>query len=297
MKAEGIEYDERMALLEEITWPRPLADVLAPAFRAYCETNPWVADAEIAPKSVVRDMLERAMTFGEFVSRYGLERSEGVVLRYVSDAYRALRQVVPEEHRTEEIEEIVEWLGELVRGVDSSLLDEWERLAGGDEGLGRTGEAESVETSDALIAITTNERSFRRLVRNAMFRLVELAAQEKYEALAAASGAPEWDADAWEDALDPLFVEQGDDAIGFDASARAASLLTIWTPGAELPPGTSRMLEHSPAACPPDTWIARQVLDDYDKHHDWSITAVIDLPASDESGAVALKVISVAPAD
>jgi ABC-type polar amino acid transport system ATPase subunit len=128
MKAEGMEYEERMEALEDVTWPTPLADLLAPAFDAYKRSNPWVADAEPSPKSVVRDMLEQAMTFAELVSVYGLERTEGVVLRYLADAYRAVRQVVPDEHRTEEVAEIVEWLGELVRGVDSSLLDEWERL-------------------------------------------------------------------------------------------------------------------------------------------------------------------------
>lgn len=128
MKADGIEYEERMELLEEVTWPKPLSDLLFPAFEMYRGGHPWITEFALSPKSVVRDMIERAMTFAELISHYGLTRSEGLVLRYLADAYRALRQTVPTEARTEELEDIIEWLGELIRQVDSSLLDEWESL-------------------------------------------------------------------------------------------------------------------------------------------------------------------------
>ena len=128
MKADGIEYEERMELLEEVTHPRPLAEPLEQALRLYRETHPWVLETELSPKSVVRDMYESGRTFTEFISYYGVSRSEGLVLRYLSDAYRALRQTVPERIRTEELDDIVEWLGETVRQIDSSLLDEWEAL-------------------------------------------------------------------------------------------------------------------------------------------------------------------------
>src|SRR5262249_53772442 len=128
MKAEGMEYEERMALLEDVTHPKPLADLLEHAYQVYRSGHPWVADYELAPKSVARDLYERGLTFTEYVSFYSLARSEGLVLRYLADAYKALRQTVPEEARTEELTDLIEWLGELVRQVDSSLLDEWERL-------------------------------------------------------------------------------------------------------------------------------------------------------------------------
>ncbi len=131
MKADGIEYDERMELLEEVTWPKPLVELLEPAFETYrAGGHPWVSETPLSPKSVVRDMVEKSMTFAELVSHYGLARSEGgLVLRYLADAYRALRQTVPDSARTEELEDLTEWLGELIRQVDSSLLDEWEQLA------------------------------------------------------------------------------------------------------------------------------------------------------------------------
>ncbi|WP_460888554.1 DEAD/DEAH box helicase [Promicromonospora xylanilytica] len=290
MKAEGIEYEERMELLEEVTWPKPLADLLEPAFQTYRRTNPWVADAELSPKSVVRDMVEKAMTFTEIVSVYGLERTEGVVLRYLADAYRAVRQVVPEEHRTEEVQEIIEWQGELVRGVDSSLLDEWERLANpvdDDADLVTDGELADAGAEAPVRPVTGNPRAFRRLVRNAMFRRVELAARESYGALAALGGG--WDADAWADALDPLFEEQGDDAVGIGPEARSAALLTILEPGAELPGSAGG----DAVRVEPGTWWVRQVLDDADANRDWAVTAQIDLAASDEAGEVVLTVLHV----
>ncbi len=128
MKSDGIEYDERMELLDSVTHPKPLAELLEAAYNLYKRGHPWVAEHELSPKSVVRDMYERAMTFVDYVGFYNLARSEGLVLRYLADAYKAVKQTVPEDAKTEELNDLIEWLGELVRQVDSSLLDEWEQL-------------------------------------------------------------------------------------------------------------------------------------------------------------------------
>src|SRR6476660_8636663 len=178
MKAEGIEYDERMELLDEVTYPRPLAELLEHAFEAYRRGHPWVADFELKPKSVARDMYERAMTFVEYVGFYGLSRSEGLVLRYLADTYKALRQTVPDEAKTEELTDLIEWLGELVRQVDSSLLDEWEQLRD------PTASTPTAPVDATPPPVTANPRAFRVLVRNAMFRRVELAAIRRYDLLA-----------------------------------------------------------------------------------------------------------------
>ena len=117
MKADGIEYEERLALLDDVTYPKPLDELLQHAFDVYAQTNPWAADGTLSPKSVVREMWERGMTFREFVSEYGLTRVEGAVLRYLSDAFKALRSGVPVAARTDAVVDVVEWLGELVRQV------------------------------------------------------------------------------------------------------------------------------------------------------------------------------------
>jgi len=241
--------------------------LLEGAYETYRQGHPWVADYELKPKSVVRDMYERAMTFTEYVSFYGLSRSEGLVLRYLADAYRALRQTVPEDSRTEELTDLIEWLGELVRQVDSSLLDEWERL--------RNPGAEVVEVrlDDKPPAVTRNVRAFRVLVRNAMFRRVELAALRRYYDLGELDAEAGWTADRWQEALTQYYEEY--DEIGTGPAARGPALLHI---------------DVSPTA-----WTVRQVFDDPAGDHDWGIEAVIDLAASDEAGAADLRITAVGP--
>ncbi len=229
MKLQGIEYEERMELLEEITYPKPLAEPLEEALAVYRETHPWVRDSDLSPKSVVRDMFEQGRTFTEFVSHYGLARSEGLVLRYLSNAYRALRQTVPDEMKTEELAEIVDWLGETVRQTDSSLLDEWEALT----------DPESVAaiaaggTPPPPRPITANARAFTVMVRNAMFQKVQLAARDRFAALAeletaAAArtdppGRPAMTAAAWEEALGAYWEEYEEMGSGPQARSPGAA--------------------------------------------------------------------------
>jgi hypothetical protein len=265
MKAEGIEYEERMELLDSVTYPKPLAELLEAAYEMYRRGHPWVADHLLSPKSVARDMYERAMTFVEYVGFYGLSRSEGLVLRYLADAYKAVRQTVPEDARTEELSDLIEWLGELVRQVDSSLIDEWERLRN------PTAILETV-TDDAPPAVTRNVRAFRVLVRNALFRRVELAALRRYEELGELDAAAGYDAEAWEAALEPYWDEHED--IGTGPDARGPAMLAI---------------EQKP-----DRWVVRQTLDDPAGDHDWAITAEVDLAESDRIGAAAVTLTSVA---
>jgi superfamily II RNA helicase len=267
MKSEGIEYDERMELLEQVTYPKPLDELLTAAFETFSAAQPWIRDFELHPKSVVRDMYERAMSFGEYVAFYKIARSEGVVLRYLSDAYRAASQTIPEEIKTEDLRDLIEWLGELVRQVDSSLLDEWEELrAGIDNGR--------VDSPDEIVPpapkrLTSNVRAFRTLVRNELFRRVQLAAREDVDALAELD--PAFGADAWNDALDGYFAEH--DQILTGADARSSALL-ILTPGET-------------------TWTARQIFDDPAGDHDWGISATVDLAASDEAGEAVVTVTAV----
>jgi len=268
MKREGLEYEERMELLEDVTYPRPLAELLAAAYQMYRRGHPWVADHELAPKSVARDMYERAMTFVEYIGFYTLARSEGLVLRYLADAYKALRQTVPDEAKTEELLDLIEWLGELVRQVDSSLIDEWERLRNPDDV-----EAVAESLADRAPAVTTNPRAFRVLVRNAMFRRVTLAALGRYAELGELDAESGWDADAWADAIDPYFDEH--DEIGIGPNARGPKLLLI---------------EEGR-----DRWLVRQIIDDPAGHHDWGISAEIDLAESDTVGAAAVRITAVGP--
>ena len=267
MKAEGIEYEERMERLEAVTYPKPLEELLNAAYDAYRRGHPWVADYPLGPKSVVRDLYERAMTFAEFVAFYGLGRSEGLVLRYLASAYKALGQTVPDEAKTEELQDLIEWLGELVRQVDSSLLDEWEKL----QNPAELTEPAASDLDDRPAPVTANRRAFRVLVRNALFRRVELAARRRYDELGQLDGDSGWPADEWADAMDAYFAEHAELRTGADA--RGPALLLV---------------EERP-----DSWQVRQIFDDPAGDHDWGITGVVDLAGSDEAGTVVLTVTGV----
>jgi len=264
MKAEGIEYEERIELLDDVSYPKPLEELLRHVYEVYLQSNPWAADGQLSPKSVVREMWERAMTFREYVSVYGLVRSEGSVLRYLSDAFKALRSGVPATARTEELTDVVEWLGELVRQVDSSLLDEWEQLTSPDQ------------PHDVPVAVparprplTGNERAFTAMVRNALFRRVELFARRDWNALGELDSGSGWTAERWEDVIEDYFAEHDDVGIGPDA--RGPALLII-----DRQPGL---------------WRVRQILDDPAEDRDWGIEVEVDLEASDEEGAAVLRLV------
>jgi superfamily II RNA helicase len=267
LKSAGVEYEERMARLEGVTHPRPLAEVLEPAYAMYRQSQPWVADHPLAPKSVVRDMWERAMTFADYVQHYGLTRSEGTLLRYLSGAYKALVQTVPESAKTDAIYDLTEWLGELVRQVDSSLLDEWEALAHPDQ----LPDALPTEADHAPPPVTGNLRAFRVLVRNELFRRVELAAARRADALGELDGDDGWDRDRWSAVLDRYYAEHA--SIGIDAAARSADFFELDETGRR--------------------WQARQVLDDPAGERAWLIRAEVDLDASDADGRAVIRIVDV----
>lgn len=266
MKAEGIDYDERMELIEEITHPKPLEELLDAAFETYRASQPWAADFDVSPKSVVRDMYERAMTFNEYVGFHSLGRSEGMLLRYLSDAFRAIRQTIPESAKNNDIRDLIEWLGELVRQVDSSLLEEWEELS-----------HPSAENRDEPVvpppppSVVTNERAFTVLVRNELFRRVQLAALDDADALGDLDADAGFDAARWGEALDRYYAVH--DRLGTDADARSSTMILIEKE--------------------PERWAVRQIFADPAGDHDWGISAVVDLVDSAEQGVAVVRVTSI----
>ncbi|MET9926101.1 MULTISPECIES: DUF3516 domain-containing protein [unclassified Streptomyces] len=269
MKADGVEYEERMELLQEVTYPKPLSELLWHAYDVYRTSHPWVNDHPVSPKSVIRDMFERAMTFTEFTSHYELARTEGIVLRYLASAYKALEHTIPDDVKSEDLQDLISWLGEMVRQVDSSLLDEWEQLANPEV---ETAE-QAQEKADEVKPVTANPRAFRVLVRNAMFRRVELAALDRVRDLGELDGDSGWDEDAWGEALDGYW--DAHEEIGTGPDARGPKLLKI---------------EEDPAH---GLWRVWQAFADPAGDHDWGIKAEVDLAASDEEGRAVVRVTEV----
>ncbi|MGH9105394.1 MAG: DEAD/DEAH box helicase [Acidimicrobiales bacterium] len=278
LKEEGVEYEDRMEVLRELEHPKPLAGLLYEVFDTYRVRHPWAADYDVHPKSVVRDIYERSMGFAEYVAHYGLGRSEGLLLRYLSDAYKALTQNVPEDAKTPPLRDVTEWLGEMVRQVDSSLLDEWELLS--DPELVQEALARGVRPGAGPPMarpgaggppLTANTRAFAVMVRNACFRRVELAAKRDWAALGQLDEDAGWDATRWRSAFDAYFGEHA--GIGTGAAARGPLLWQVEESGRH--------------------WRVRQVLDDPTGDHDWAIVAGVDLDESDRRGEPGLRPLGV----
>jgi hypothetical protein len=276
MKAAGVEYEERMERVADISYPKPLEEMLEHAYATYRRAHPWIGDHPVSPKSVVREMYEQAMTFADYIAAYDLARVEGIVLRYLADAFRTLSHTIPESVKRDDLVDLIEWLGETVRQIDSSLVDEWEAL--------RNPEAHAAAQAaldDAPPPVTGNRRAFRVLVRNALFRRVELAARDDVEGLVAldaedAEGLEHtdewtgpWEFDDWDDALGDYFDEH--EELGTGPAARGPKLFEI---------------EEGPRV-----WKVRQILDDPAGNHDWYLRAEVDLAASDAAGRAILRVL------
>ena len=268
LKADGVDYTDRMNIVEDITWPKPLEELLEQAYDTFAETNAWVKEFELRPKSVVRDMLENAMTFSDLVATYGLARSEGVILRYLTDAWRTLKQSIPDEYNTPELEDIVIWLGELIRQVDSSLVDEWAQMAGEDSPIDQdTVDRELAFGVEDPTALTANRRAFTIMVRNYMFRLVQLFALEKEDHLAELLDYLD-EVPGFGAILDDYFDEYDDIDSGPEARG----------------PEFFRLGDTDSRA-----WSVRQIIKDPDGDHAYQFVATVDLDASDEAGEVRLS--------
>lgn len=265
MKEDGLDYDERMDRLQEITYPKPLEDMLQAAFDEYRHDVPWANDYWLSPKSVVRDMVETASDFTGYIARYNIARSEGTLLRYLSDAYRALARTVPQEKRDEQLDDIISWLRVVVRSIDSSLVDEWEH-AGTDTDASEA--AANLAAPGAKQAVVEDRRGLTVLVRNAMFRRVQLMDLDKPDELGALDKDWGYGVHEWEDTLDDYYDEH--EYVNIDAKARSGELFIL-----------DESKENSEHA-----WKVRQIIDDSDGDHDWAITGTVDLDATQSSGEV-----------
>ena len=263
MKADGIDFEERKERLQDVTYPKPLEDLLDTAFATYCAEVPWANDYELSPKSVLRDMLEGANDFKGYIQKLNIARSEGILLRYLAEAFRSLDRTVPVAKRNEQLEDIISWLGFMVRSVDSSLVDEWE--AAGDPA------ALDVAPPSAADQVVADRRGVTLLVRNALIRRVTLAARERYDQLGELDSNFGMTATRWERVLD-AYHEQHEEILT-DADARSSAMLSI--------DEADEQAAH--------VWHVHQIFADEDGDHDFGIMADLDLDATQEEGEAVFK--------
>lgn len=266
MKAAGMEYDERMEELEKLEWPKPNREFIYDTFNAFRDAHPWVGQENIRPKSIAREMFEQFFSFAEYVREYDLERAEGVLLRYLSDVYKVLEQTVPDAAKDEQLYTISTYFGTLLRQVDSSLLEDWERMRAGVpvSGAGAAtvgGAADEAETATRAAA----SRALTRRLRNEVHGFVRhLATRAFAEASAQLKNAGTWTAAALEAALAAYWPEHG--SIRIDPAARAPQNLQL------TPEGTG--------------WRATQRLIDPHEHNDWELVLHVELEATDDATPV-----------
>ena len=263
MKADGIDFEERKERLQDVTYPKPLEDLLDTAFATYCAEVPWANDYELSPKSVLRDMLEGANDFKGYIQKLNIARSEGILLRYLAEAFRSLDRTVPVAKRNEQLEYIISWLGFMVRSVDSSLVDEWE--AAGDPA------ALDMAPPSAADQVVADRRGVTLLVRNALIRRVTLAARERYDQLGELDSDFGMTATRWERVLD-AYHEQHEEILT-DADARSSAMLSI--------DEADEQAAH--------VWHIHQIFADEDGDHDFGIMADLDLDATQEEGEAVFK--------
>jgi superfamily II RNA helicase len=262
LKAEGVEYDDRMKELERITYPKPNADFIYSTFNAFAEKHPWVGE-NIRPKSVVRDLYERYMSFPEYIREYGLARSEGVLLRYLSDAYKTLVQSVPEPDKTDAVIDVIAFMRAMLERIDSSLVTEWEALVLPSEG------GPAVEPRREEKDITRDQKAFTARVRHELYALVRaLAARDYEEAFASVHPESSFTEAQITVALGRYFEQYP--SLVTDARARSTerTLLT------QLAPHLYRV---------------RQVLVDPDDDNMWFLEGEIDLRADKAPSGVLLR--------
>jgi superfamily II RNA helicase len=259
MKAKGMEYDERMAELEKVEYPKPNRDFVYATFDAFAAQHPWVAHENIRPKSVARELAERFMTFADYVREYELQRSEGLLLRYLTEAYKTLVQTVPESYRTDEVQDLIAFLRATVRGVDSSLLDEWERMRDPSYQARVLDARAAVAETLGPPPVWADPKAFAARVRNDLHRLlVALARRDHAAAAAALAPGTSWTAASLEEAMAPYWAEHA--RIDTTPAARRAHHTFLEERG-------------------PRRWAALQRIVDEEGEVDWALHGEIDLTA------------------
>jgi len=279
MKAEGVPYEERIAKLESLEYPKPCRDFIYTTFNEFAAAHPWVGQDNIRPKSIAREMFENFRSFADYIHDYDLHRVEGVLLRHLSSVHKVLAQTVPDAAKTEPVQEMEAWLAGVVRGTDSSLLDEWERLRDPTTQPAEPRHAHPPAPPD----ITRNPREFTALIRTEIFKFLRLLSTRAFPAALdtldpegrAPDGTP-WSTATLAAVADEFLRARG--RLRFDPDARNGRHTRVTRP-----------------SIPPTLWRVSQTLVDPEDHNDWQAEFSVDPARARDEGQPTLRLVGIGP--
>jgi hypothetical protein len=280
MKMAGIEYEERMAELEKLEYPKPQRDFIYGTFNEFAARHPWVGEENIRPKSIAREMFEDYRSFSDYVREYDIQRSEGLLLRHLNSVFKVLAQTVPDAAKTEEVLDMELYLGAMLRQVDSSLLDEWEKMRDGSYLPGESAELRPPGAEEADRDITRDRKAFTATVRNRVLSFLRALAVSDWDEAAA------------------LLAEYGQTETPEDAEGqgwtpdRLRTLLETYRADHQGPrlDAEGRNVRHTYVLPADDkrTWRVQQMLVDSEDDNDWVAEFQVDLEASRAAAAPVL---------
>jgi superfamily II RNA helicase len=275
MKAEGIEYDQRMEELEKLEHPKPNREFVYSTFNNFAARHPWVGEENIHLKSIVREMFEEFRSFADYIKLYELQRAEGVLLRHLNSVFKVLAQTVPDTAKNDQVREMELYLGTMIRQVDSSLLDEWEKMRDPNYRPGETKELRPPGADEAAADITRDVKNFTAAIRNRIFIFLRGLVMADYETAIANLDSPlDVDGAAWTpDRLDKILeaYEADHQRLCLDPNARNARH-TYVTPSEDK-----------------KSWRVQQMLVDPEEHNDWVAEFEVDLNESRKLGGPWLR--------
>lgn len=293
LKAQGMEYNQRMEEIEKVEYPKPLREFIYGTYNEFAEQHPWV-DVNVEPKSIVREMFENFSTFSGYVKQYGLQRMEAILLRHLNYVYKVLSQTVPDGYKNDELHEMEDYLGDMIRRTDSSLLEEWEKMAHPEDYQKRLesgtaeDEAEKAFGADKAAAdITYDKKRFLGMVRQRIFQIMGNLAKQDFAAV-----------------LDSLAddLEEGQMLVDGEGKPWTEKTLTEIMAAYTAEHHKFRLdvegraLAHTIVSYEGDVMHIQQMLQDEEEFNDWSIDFEINLTDSREAGMPLLKMLRIGEA-
>ena len=296
MKMEGLDYDKRMEELEKLEPPKPNREFVYSTFNAFADKHPWVGQENIRPKSIAREMFETFRSFADYIRDYELQRAEGILLRHLNRVYKVLTQNVPDAAKNDQVREMELYLGSMIRQVDSSLLDEWEKMRDPNFQRAETKEVRPPGAEEAALDVTRDAKAFTAAIRNRIFAFLRGLVIADYEAaleslsegrvtrspnsvpqsqgladlvLPVDSGGQPWTAERLHSMVEAYHVEH--DHICLDPNARNARHTYV------VPSEDKK------------TWRVQQMLVDPEEDNDWVAEFEVDLAQSRALGEPFLR--------